>query len=479
MKKSYLVWLFIGWTVFIIGSLVINISNAVSSNKKLTKGLSRAFFEQIEITRDWNALHQGVYVPLTDVNPSNPYLRDSLRDVVTTSGMALTKINPAYMTRQIAELHRKSDKVLFRITSLNPIRDGNKPDKWEAKALESLEKGASEVFELVENDSISQYRYMAPLHTKKSCLTCHAQQGYKVGDIRGGISVSMQSDSYQSIVKKQIILASIFHFMVFVIGITGFGLFYKKTNSYFSIIQGKNLELSKINKTKDKLFSIISHDLKSPFGSIMRLSEQMLKDVHEYDIAETKEVLFAINHSANNTYYLLENLLKWAKSQSNQIVFKPELVRLQIVVDEIVGAAMIPAEIKNISIRHSVSGDTEVYADVVLLKTILRNLVNNAIKFTNNNGQIDISSTIDREMVEVAITDNGIGISEETLEKLFKTEISPSTTDTSQESGAGLGLLLSNEFVELHGGKIWVESQENKGSTFRFTIPCYQKPKES
>ncbi|OFY16535.1 MAG: hypothetical protein A2X11_12545 [Bacteroidetes bacterium GWE2_42_24] len=475
MKKSYLVWLLICWTIFIIGSLILNISNAVSSNKKLTHDLSRAFFEQIEITREWNSNHNGVYIPLTIENPPNPYLIDSFRDVVTTNGLKLTKINPAYMTRQIADLHKISDKVQFRITSLKPIRPANKADYWETKALESFEKGVPEVFELVGTDSNSQYRYMAPLLIKKSCLDCHAKQGYKVGNIRGGISVSMLSASYLAIVKKQVVLIFIFHFIVFVIGIIGFGIFYKKTNSYFSIIQEKNTELLKINKTKDKLFSIIAYDLRSPFSSIMGLSELLLKNIQKYDIAESKEILFAINHSANNTFNLLENLLKWAKSQSDQIIFKPEVVKLEPIVDEIADAVMLSAEIKKISINHLISPDIEVYVDTVLLKTILRNLISNAINFTNINGRIDIVSTINQNLVEVAITDDGVGMSEETLNNLFKNDTYYTTTGTSNESGTGLGLILCKEFVEKLGGSIWAESQVKKGSVFKFTIPVSQK----
>ena len=148
-------------------------------------------FRLVEITRDWNASHGGVYVPVTETTGPNPYLVDPRRDFVTADGTKLTMVNPAYMTRQIAELAQKSEGVRLHLTSLNPIRPGNRADAWEAGALASFETGIKERISFFEQDGQPVHRYMAPLLVKPACMRCHARQGYEVGQIRGGISVTM------------------------------------------------------------------------------------------------------------------------------------------------------------------------------------------------------------------------------------------------------------------------------------------------
>jgi len=155
---------------------------------------ARSFFDIIVTAREWNALHGGVYVPVTDEIQPNPYLDVPDRDIVTIDGVTLTKINPAYMTRLIAEIARQNNNVYFHITSLDPIRPGNIAEPWERDALLLFEKNdQEEYYEL--NTSSQVFYYMAPLITQESCLQCHEKQGYQVGDIRGGISVSFSTQS--------------------------------------------------------------------------------------------------------------------------------------------------------------------------------------------------------------------------------------------------------------------------------------------
>ena len=150
--------------------------------------ISRTFLDQIIITREWNALHGGVYVFADEQTPPNPYLnKDPQRDIPLSNGKILTKVNPAYMTRQISELAAQFKGAQIHITSLKPIRSENKSTPWEHTALESFEKGAKEYASFTDG----HYRYMAPLITRKSCLKCHEQQGYKIGDVRGGISITL------------------------------------------------------------------------------------------------------------------------------------------------------------------------------------------------------------------------------------------------------------------------------------------------
>ncbi|MBU0485541.1 MAG: diguanylate cyclase [Proteobacteria bacterium] len=166
--------------------------NTKQDEKKLAMNTANAFFQQVLISRSWNASHRGVYVPITSQTQPNQYLPIEDRDLTTDNGLKLTKINPAYMTRQIAEMaEKKASGIQFHITSLKPIRPENKATEWETRWLNSFEQGVTEQGEFYQNGKITWFRYMAPLITGTDCLKCHAQQGYKEGDIQGGLSVSL------------------------------------------------------------------------------------------------------------------------------------------------------------------------------------------------------------------------------------------------------------------------------------------------
>jgi hypothetical protein len=184
MNTKHLIIISSLWILVIALSLAWNHYIVESHTLKLVGNKAKAFFDEIVITRNWNSLHGGVYVPIDSLTQPNSYLNDPLRDIETINGMKLTKVNPSFMTRQIAEINKSKNDLQFHITSLKPIRPENKPDDWERKALLAFENKEQEFLELVENDSSSLYRYMAPLITEESCLKCHAIQSYKVGDIR-------------------------------------------------------------------------------------------------------------------------------------------------------------------------------------------------------------------------------------------------------------------------------------------------------
>ncbi len=188
--KTYIVGSILAWVIIISFSAVWNIAQDRQSQTKIHLESARSFFELIVTAREWNADQGGVYVPITDEIQPNPYLDVPERDITSTTGLTLTLINPAYMTRLIAELADKRNNVKFHVTSLKPIRPANSPDTWEAIALESFDHGQGEYFERYTHDKTTYLRYMAPLITEQSCLKCHEKQGYQVGEIRGGISIT-------------------------------------------------------------------------------------------------------------------------------------------------------------------------------------------------------------------------------------------------------------------------------------------------
>ncbi|MDA3911107.1 MAG: transporter substrate-binding domain-containing protein [Bacteroidales bacterium] len=238
------------------------------------------------------------------------------------------------------------------------------------------------------------------------------------------------------------------------------------------LLKERESQLRELNSTKDKLFSIIAHDLRSPFNVILGFTEQLIENIKDFELAESEKYLQIINLSAKNTLVLLDNLLHWSKTQTGKNIYKPEKIHLSEIVREILELSKSLAKIKDISLEYTYNEDFEVYADVNMLKTILRNLISNAIKYTHSNGKIVISAVQNQNNIEITVTDNGVGMSEENRSKLFKIDTNITTPGTANEKGSGLGLILCKEFVEKHGGKIWAESEEGKGSTFYFTLSC-------
>jgi len=237
------------------------------------------------------------------------------------------------------------------------------------------------------------------------------------------------------------------------------------------IIKENELKLRELNATKDKLFSIIAHDLRSPFTGILGLSGLLIENIKDLEIEEFEKYLGAINSSAQNTLVLLENLLNWAKPQSGRIAFQPQQLILASIISESIELSQAVAMEKGISLAHKEADDMEAYADKEMLKIVLRNLISNAIKFSKSGGNISILSKKEQNQVEIAVSDNGVGMSEETISKLFSIETNHTTMGTADEKGSGLGLILCKELLEKQGGKIWVESELGKGSIFKFSLP--------
>ena len=245
----------------------------------------------------------------------------------------------------------------------------------------------------------------------------------------------------------------------------------KKVKERTRMLSEKNASLEALNATKDKLFSVIGHDLRSPFHSILGYSELLINNKHEYDAHKLEHFLKSINSTAEKTLNILDNLLYWARSQTGQIKYQPEAIRLEDVIAQSVNFAHPSASLKNISLNHIPNHETVIHADRNMLKIILRNLISNAIKFTHPNGKIDIYSIYSQNEVEITVSDNGAGMDEDTRKSLFQVDGNISSKGTKNEAGNGLGLILCKDFVEKHGGKIWVESEAGKGSDFYFTIP--------
>ena len=236
-------------------------------------------------------------------------------------------------------------------------------------------------------------------------------------------------------------------------------------------IRKKNEELKEINATKDKFFSIIAHDLRSPFQGLLGVAKILTEEFDSLSKEEMKHFIFTLNDALNGQYKFLDDLLSWSRIQSNRMVLKPAKLNFCEQLDDILMLLNNNIKNKKITVQNKVPRELSVFADDDMLALLLRNLLSNAIKFTPNNGLIEIYSLERPQDVLIDIRDNGIGISEANIEKLFRIDIQYTTAGTNQEKGNGLGLVLCREIVEKHGGKIWVESAPGKGSSFKFILP--------
>ncbi len=233
----------------------------------------------------------------------------------------------------------------------------------------------------------------------------------------------------------------------------------------------KNEELQKAITVKDRFFSIISHDLRSPFNSILGFSQLIVDQLKEKNYEGLDEYAENMLQSSQRAMNLVVNLLEWSRTQSDRMEFNPEYFELVDFLNETILTFKGIATQKSITINHSFPDFIPVYADKQMINTVLRNLISNAVKFTRQGGEVTISAARKQSAVSISVKDNGVGISKNRIEKLFRIDESESTKGTANEQGTGLGLILCKEFVEKHGGRIWVESAVDTGSAFTFTIP--------
>jgi PAS domain S-box-containing protein len=237
-------------------------------------------------------------------------------------------------------------------------------------------------------------------------------------------------------------------------------------------IESKSNEVLRLMAEKDKFYSIIAHDLRSPFNVFLGFTQMMAEDLPRLRPEEIQLIAKMMRTSANNLYNLLENLLEWSRLQGGISNSNPKKLLLKKIITESISSVMPIANKKGIMVDIEIPGEITVFADENMLGSIVRNLTTNAVKYTEKGGNVSIAAkTVSGNSVEISVRDTGIGMSSTMVEDLFRLDVQTNRKGTDGEPSTGLGLLLCKDFIEKHGGKIWVESEEGKGSTFRFTLP--------
>jgi signal transduction histidine kinase len=238
-------------------------------------------------------------------------------------------------------------------------------------------------------------------------------------------------------------------------------------------MEENSAELRELNASKDKFFSIVAHDLKSPFQGLLGFSALLADGIDTLPQDQLKRYAANIKNGTKNVYELIENLLDWSRMQTGRFDFSPEKIDIFVEVPLILELIGSNADHKGITIKNEVQEGTYLFADIKATRSIIQNIVSNAIKFTLKGGEVKISSLQKGDLVEIKVTDTGVGISETNLSKLFKIDVQLTTVGTANEKGTGLGLLLCKEMIEKQGGEIKVESKLGSGSVFSFTLPAY------
>jgi two-component system, sensor histidine kinase and response regulator len=247
----------------------------------------------------------------------------------------------------------------------------------------------------------------------------------------------------------------------------------QETSSELKLLQNEPLnKLKELNESKDKFFSIISHDLRNPFHALMGLSDLLVININELSKDELTIIGENINSSTKNLLNLVNNLLEWAKLQTGKTGFNPSVCELFSTANNTISVLHGNAIKKKIQIENLIKENTKILADKFMLISIFQNILSNAIKFTNEGGYIIISQKSFDKFIEVSIKDNGVGMDTEVLKKLFKLDERQSTSGTANEKGSGLGLILCKDLIEMNGGNICVDSKLGKGTTFSFTLPA-------
>ncbi len=434
---------------------------------------ARSFFSQIVITRQWNSMHGGVYVPVTDDVLPNPYLDIPDRDIVTTEGTLLTKINPAYMTRQISEIAGTKSAIHFNITSLNPLRPENKADEWETFSLNSFEYGQKETHTFVGRHNGIFFRYMAPLITDSSCLQCHAVQGYKLGDIRGGISITIPAEPVIASENRRLKYLGVLFALILAVG--GAGILF----SSYKIIHNKRLA-QEANRAKGMFLAGMSHEIRTPMNAIINMAELAMQtelSSRQFNYIQT------VRDSALSLLNIINDILDFSKIDALKLDLETVNFDLYEVLDSVKSMFLSQAAAKGLNFSVDIDPDVDRFflGDPVRLLQVIVNLTGNAIKFTDTGSILITVKTIDRanqtpdnSNLLFCVSDTGTGIAHDKQKSVFESFSQADTDLTRKHQGTGLGLAICKRLVEMMNGRIWVESSPGKGSSFFFST-VFQK----
>lgn len=474
------------WTVIVAGSLAAMIHEAKAVAGQIAFQQGRDVFRIVQSMRQWNARHGGILVEQDAATPPNPYLELRERDPVTQSGRRLTTLNPAYMTRQMAAQIRQDSGIAIHITSLKPVNPGNAPDAWEANALRAFEVGqVKERSEFVEQDGQTLARYMAPLVTAEACLSCHAKQGYRVGDIRGGISVSVSAEPLLGAMDQQIQGYVVAHLAVWLLvsaALVGFAADRRHRDQALARTNRLLAEDAKM-VALGSMVAGVAHEVNTPLGVCVTAASLM--DGSRRSIAQqladatlSQESLQAELDKLGQASAILEqNLQRAAKLVRSfkqiavdQNTSEARAINLAGFLDEIVTAHHNALKKTGVKTRIECPEDLVVTTDAGALAQIVTNLLQNTLAHGLVPGQETLIRIAVRDLggsIEIVYADDGKGMDAAVAKRAFE----PFFTTKRGEGGSGLGLnIVYNLATQRFKGGIDLESAPGRGAVFTLRL---------
>ncbi len=481
----------------------------------------RLVFSMIELTRSWNANHGGVYLPITQESPANPYLEHSDKFAETRNGVHLSLVNPAYMTRQMGDLLSSQANIKIHLTSLNPINPENQADEWERETLITFENGITEQLTFQEAGDKAVFRYMAPLLVKPACLQCHAKQGYQVGQVRGGLSVTQPASYITGIIDAQKQTLLLIHFTAFIL-ITLISLIglWQNRRQFVDLKKSRDQRIKIADELADKFKELeetrnqllqsekmatigqlaagVAHEINNPISFV----NSNLGTLQKY-VADMEKVLVAYEKMANGSKqvsiaelrkevgldYMLQdipNLLRESKDGLMRVKHIVQDLRnfshlddsiwqkvnLESQIEIALNIAANEIKYKAEIVREYQDALPEVDAIPTQLDQVILNLLMNAVQSMETQGVITVRTGANEKEAWVEVQDTGSGIEPENLNRLFD----PFFTTKPVGQGTGLGLSVSYSIMKKHGGRIEVRSELGKGTIMRLVLPLIHAP---
>ena len=468
--------LFVFWTSLVLVSLLLQTLHREEDVKKLAVIEANTAFHKDSAIRMWVANHGGIYVLSNEQTPPNPYLSHVPdRDIVTPSGKKLTLVNAAYLMRQLLESASNQAGSKSKVTSLKPLNPINKPDSWEREALIKLEEGEEEVMEFTKGDDGFHLRLIRPFSITKACFYCHREQGFKVGDVGGGLSITVDMAPYWRIKEHENREIYILHGSLWVLGVAAIGVWWRESEKRFQLRQmtKKKLEFARQEMiAAQKLSAIgqlaagVSHEVLNPVN-IISVQAQMLQRKNQ-DNPKIQEFYFKLKTEIDRIVKIMTSILEFSRKGDAKLekgFLRKEIENVLSIVEE-------EYKLDNIKIVKNWCGEkVHVLYDSDKMRQVFLNLLQNAKHALPKGGTITIScKTIEKDgqqFHQFRVSDTGTGMSDETRQKVFD----PFFTTKPEGEGTGMGLSVVHGIIEEHGGEISVESEEGRGTIFFIDLP--------
>lgn len=493
-------WWFVLWTVYaVVTALFFNASLAEirHHNIELATTGARNVFKTLVTMRQWNAERGGVYAPVESGTQPNVYLKHPARDILTTDGKLLTMINPAFMTRMISDMTRMAQGLTFRSTSLNPINPDNAPDAWEKQALEKFSPSLSEVSALTStSDGRPVFRYLAPLWVTEECLECHREQGYKVGDLRGGISISQDFSPFLAAAAPSERTSMLAHFAVFVLLVSISGCSLALLRRSWMQLEDNIEELSKTRNEllqSEKMASLgrmvagFAHEINTPVGiavgAISHTGETLdtidqLLTTEEVDEDQLRKQLTSLRSGGElalaNLRRASSMVQRFKRSSIDQMSEEHRDFLVKELLEDVEFSLKGQLQRAPISVSIQCPETLRVHGIPGLLEQLLTNLLLNSLQHGFSDGSVPgaISIAVSQptpSSLRIEYADNGAGMSAEVAERIFE----PFFTTRRGTGGSGLGMFLCYNIVTVElGGHIHCTAAPGQGVRFDISIPC-------